>query len=106
MDTYIVGVNNGGIVGGEGNTVNNSNSCQKEELDSLLTEIQSAINRMEVSQGQKEDAKEYIDAIANEASQSKPKKSIIKIACDGLKKLSTDDSFLALIGKLMSIIVK
>ena len=104
MATYNVGANIGGIVGGKNNTVNNFSSGQRDELASLLSEIQFAINHMGISQEQKENAKDCIDVIAEEASQSKPKKSIIKIAFDNLKKILTDNGFLTLIEKLTPII--
>ena len=105
MATYNVGSNIGGIVGGKNNTVNNFTSGQKDELSSLLSEIQSSVNKLGISPEQKEEAKDYIDAIAEEAVQDKPKKSIIKMAFEGLKKITTDDGFLRLIEKLTPIIV-
>lgn len=104
MDTYNVGTNIGGIVGGQNNTINNFSSGQKEDLSLLLTQIQSAVNHLEISQEQKEEAKDYIDAISEEVAQDKPKKSIIRVAFDGLKKFATNDTLWKLIEKLTPII--
>jgi uncharacterized protein YfaT (DUF1175 family) len=104
LDTYNVVTNIGGIVGGQNNTVNNFSSEQKEDLSLLLSQFQSAVNHLDVSQEQKEEAKDYIDAIAEEAAQDKPKKSIIKVAFAGLKKFATNDTLWKLIEKLTPII--
>lgn len=104
MDTYNVGTNIGSIVGGQNNTVNNFSSEQKEDLSLLLSQIQSAVNHLDVSQEQKEEAKNYIDVIAEEATQDKPKKSIIKMAFAGLKKFATNDTLWKLIEKVTPII--
>lgn len=104
MDTYNVGTNIGGIIGGQNNTVNNFSSAQKEDLSVLLSQIQSAVNHLAISQEQKKEARDYIDAIAEEATQDKPKKSIIKVAFAGLKEFATNDTLLKLIEKLTPII--
>lgn len=93
-----------GIVGGQNNTVNNFSSGQKEDLSLLLSQLQSAINHLEISQEQRQEAKDYIGAIAEEATQDNPKKSIIRVAFDGLKKFATDDTLWGLIEKLTPII--
>lgn len=100
MDTYHVEINVGGIVGGEHNTINNFSSDPKKELTSLLSELRSAVERIEVSTENEKRAKDYIDVIENEVTQNVPEKSIIKNALDGLKEISKDVNFLALIKKL------
>lgn len=100
MDTYHVGVNMGGIVGGNNNVINNFDSNQEEELTSLLSELRSAVERIEVSQENEKRAKDCIDVIENEVAQNVPEKSIIMKAFDGLKEISKDVNYLALIKKL------
>lgn len=101
-----MGANIGGIVGGQNNTVNNFSSGEKEDLFLLLSQIQSAIHHLDIPQEQREAAKDYIDTIAEEATQDKPQKSIIKAAFAGLKKLATNDTLWKLIEKLTPIIGK
>lgn len=104
MNKYDVKLSIGSVIGGQNNTVNNFSSEQKEDLSLLLSQFQSAINQLEISKEQKEEAKDCIDAIAAEATHNVPQRSIIRIAFDGLKKFATNDTLWSLIEKLTPII--
>ena len=105
MENNYVGTNNGGIVGGMGNIVNNFGSFPQNELRALLSELRSEVEPTNLSKEQKQEAQEYIETIEEEAAKEKPKKSIIKLAFDGLKRVATNDKFLKLLEKLTPIIV-
>lgn len=107
MGNNYVGNNNGGIVGGKQNQINNYNSfnfLQQTDLNSLLSEFQFAIEQSDLTDENKKDAKECIDAIKEESEKSNPKTSIIKLAFEGLKKFATSDKLVSLIKKLTPFI--
>lgn len=105
METNYVGTNNGGVVGGICNVVNNFGSFQQSELNSLLSEFRAVVEQTEIPEERKREAKEYIETIKEEAAKEHPKKSIIKLAFDKLKEIATSDKFLKLFEKLTPIIV-
>ncbi|MDE7219351.1 MAG: hypothetical protein K2O45_07000 [Oscillospiraceae bacterium] len=105
METNYVITNNGGIVGGIGNVVNNFGSFQQSELSSLLSEFRTAVEQAEIPEERKQEAKECIETIEEEAAKERPKKSIIKLAFNKLKEVATSDKFLKLLEKLTPVIV-
>jgi len=109
MGEIHVGTNNGGILGGQNNVVNNCNSFNsdsKDEITSLINEIRTAVNDADISSEKKDEANEYIETIEEISSQKQPRKSIIKLACAGLKKIAGDGGFLGIVDKLLSIVEK
>ena len=108
MGNNYVGINYGGIVGGKGDTIYNANSFrypQQDDLNSLLSDFQSVIEQDDLSDKKKQDAKEYISTIKEEAEKKEPKKSVIKLTFDSLKELATSEKTLNLIEKLSPIII-
>lgn len=104
-DNYVL--INSGNVGGNNNTVNvfNSfNSLRSDDLSSLLSEFMSAIEQTDLPEEKKRDAKEYIDTINEESAKEKPKKSVIKLLFDSLKKFAKNEKLSNLIEKLTPII--
>ena len=105
-NTY-VGANYGGNVGGQGNTVNNFNSFNSfppDDLSSLISEFQFAIEHEEIPKEKKEEAKDYLSTIQDEAKKDKPNKSTIRAVFSQLKAILINDKFLTLMERLTNII--
>ncbi len=104
MGNTYVGANYGGIIGGEGNTVNNFNSFQQDGLCSLISEFLFAIEQAEIPEESKTEAKDYLTTLQDEAKKGKPNKSTIRAVFSRLKDILTGDKFLTLMERLTNII--
>ncbi|MCM1439644.1 MAG: hypothetical protein NC131_10680 [Roseburia sp.] len=98
MSNINMGNNSGHI--GDIYTINTRNELA--ELSQLLLQIQSAMEQVDITPEEREEANEYLAAIREEAEQDKPRGHFIKAACNGLKRLVSNQNFWNLVDKLSS----
>lgn len=96
-------------IGGRYNTVNNVSFQRDEELISLFSHLQSAVENAEMPEVQKCEAKECIDALKEENAREKPREGVLKAIFGKLGEVLAGEVFSQLIkqiGKKLGILVE
>lgn len=91
--------NNTGTIG---DTYTYNVGSELNELSQLLLQIQSAMDQADITEEEREEAKECLAVIKEESGQKNPRKHYINVACNGLKKIISSPNFWNLVDKLSS----
>ena len=99
-------LNTGNNTGNIGDSYTYNIGIELNELSQLLLQIQSAMNQADITEEEREEANEYFDVIKEESKQNNPRKHLIKVACDGLKRIISSPNYWSLGDKIFTIIKK